>query len=181
MGIKVRKIALEAGQKIYEGSPCKHCGLTEKYTSDYACVKCSNERGIDKLYDGSLDRYKTPEKDAVRLKKWRKNNPNKIKAQHERQKPNHKKYYQEHKIRWRELLLKRKYNITLEEYDNMLLNQHKKCAICEIKECLSGKNFAVDDCHETGKIRGLLCVKCNMGIGLLYNSILLNKALKYIE
>jgi len=59
---------------------------------------------------------------------------------------------------------KRAYGITVEDYETMLINQNKVCKICN-KPCKSGKSLAVDHCHETGKVRGLLCAKCNTNLG----------------
>lgn len=77
--------------------------------------------------------------------------------------------------------LKRDYGITLEEYGQLLKNQGYKCAICGSTEN-EGKNLAVDHCHDTNTIRGLLCNKCNRGIGLLRDSqeILLS-AVEYLR
>lgn len=67
--------------------------------------------------------------------------------------------------------LRRKYGISLLEYQQLLAAQGAKCAICERAEqsVRQGRSFrlAVDHCHTTGKIRGLLCANCNRGVGLL--------------
>lgn len=55
-------------------------------------------------------------------------------------------------------------------YDELNLSQDGKCAICD-KPCTVNSVLSVDHCHETGKIRGLLCNKCNTGIGLLGDNI----------
>jgi hypothetical protein len=62
---------------------------------------------------------------------------------------------------------KRQYGISLEQYDEMLENQGGGCAICgTTKPSERTKYFAVDHCHSTSKVRGLLCSKCNRGLGL---------------
>lgn len=82
--------------------------------------------------------------------------------------------------------LKRDYGITLDEYNSMLEKQNNKCAICETEEPIkvkSGRNrkLAVDHCHNSGKVRGLLCAHCNTGIGMLRESIeILDKAKEYL-
>jgi len=72
----------------------------------------------------------------------------------------------------RDYFLKHKFGINEQIYNEMLLKQNNVCAIC--KKSNSGdkrtKNFAVDHCHKTGIIRGLLCAACNKGIGLLEDS-----------
>lgn len=62
--------------------------------------------------------------------------------------------------------LRRKYGITVSEYNRLLALQEGKCAICKTDCPGKGKrHFHVDHDHLSGKVRGLLCVKCNMGLG----------------
>ena len=66
--------------------------------------------------------------------------------------------------------LKRQYGITPEEYDQMLESQQGCCAACKTDQPGNSKHdryFVVDHCHETGKVRGLLCHQCNTALGLL--------------
>jgi hypothetical protein len=63
----------------------------------------------------------------------------------------------------------RRYNITPEQYMLMHAAQAGKCAICKLPE-KDNKHLAVDHCHRTNRVRGLLCQKCNTGIGLLGES-----------
>jgi hypothetical protein len=74
--------------------------------------------------------------------------------------------------------LKKLYGITVEQYDSLLAEQKGCCAICGSTSSYSRnyKNtarakFSVDHCHATGKVRGLLCTKCNRALGLLNDSI----------
>lgn len=53
--------------------------------------------------------------------------------------------------------------ITLDEYEQMLCEQGGLCAICKAEP--NGTRLHIDHCHVTGKIRGLLCMKCNQGLG----------------
>jgi hypothetical protein len=55
------------------------------------------------------------------------------------------------------------YGLSLDDYDKMLAAQEYRCAICADG---GSRRLAVDHCHETAKVRGLLCDKCNMGLGL---------------
>lgn len=67
----------------------------------------------------------------------------------------------------------RKFNITPEEYELLLLKQGSVCAICKQPETALGsfdkkpKRLAVDHCHKTDVVRGLLCSRCNLAIGYL--------------
>ena len=77
----------------------------------------------------------------------------------------------------------RTYGITLSEYAEMLSQQDGVCAICGSSG--SGKDLdrlVVDHCHSTGKVRGLLCWPCNIGIGMFKdNEKLLNKVVSYLS
>jgi hypothetical protein len=64
--------------------------------------------------------------------------------------------------------LKQKYGITLEQYEAMFNEQKGVCYICK-SESLN-RRLSVDHCHKTGKIRRLLCDKCNMTLGLVNDS-----------
>ena len=71
----------------------------------------------------------------------------------------------------RDTYLKRKYNISLEDYNRMLEEQEHKCAICKGEGFLMNKchkmKLVVDHCHTNGNVRGLLCHNCNRALGLL--------------
>jgi hypothetical protein len=76
---------------------------------------------------------------------------------------------------------KKKYGITLEQYNELLVNQNNGCAICA-KPCATGNNLAVDHDHETGKVRALLCKNCNTAIGLLgEDTDRMTKAIEYLK
>ena len=82
--------------------------------------------------------------------------------------------------------LKKLYGVTLDWYKEQYAKQGGVCAICSKPETtvIHGKqvSLAVDHCHDTGKVRGLLCVPCNRGIGMLkHNRDLLQKAIAYLE
>jgi hypothetical protein len=67
--------------------------------------------------------------------------------------------------------LKKKYGISLEDYESLHKAQDGLCCICKKPESITTKKrisrLAVDHCHVTGKIRGLLCFKCNTSIALI--------------
>ena len=92
-----------------------------------------------------------------------------------------KKWRQDHPDDTRKADLKRNYGLTLEEYNQMFVNQNGLCLICGQTE-KSGKKLSVDHNHETGKVRGLLCNSCNIGIGVFNdNLLLLLKAIRYLQ
>lgn len=83
------------------------------------------------------------------------------------------------KRKWR---LRASYGLSVEEYDVMLLQQGGGCAICcrPPDDNYSGLLY-VDHDHDSGNVRGLLCQRCNFGIGLLGNNTdLLTKAAEYV-
>lgn len=76
--------------------------------------------------------------------------------------------------------LLREYGITPEQYDEMLAQQGGVCAICELP-CKTGKRLAVDHDHKSGRVRGLLCMNCNRGIGHFQDDARLTaRATKYL-
>lgn len=78
--------------------------------------------------------------------------------------------------------LMRKYGITLEQRDQMHSDQDGKCLICERDFDDTGFPAHVDHCHDTGKIRGLLCKFCNTGLGQFQDNIeWLEAAIKYLK
>jgi hypothetical protein len=77
--------------------------------------------------------------------------------------------------------LKRTYGISMNDYNRMYVEQDRKCLLCK-NPCSSGRNLSVDHCHKTGKVRGLLCINCNQGLGKFKDNIeLMKSAILYIE
>ena len=67
----------------------------------------------------------------------------------------------------RDWCYRKKYGITLKQYNEILTKQNGVCLLCGNKTAYKnkGRNLFVDHDHETGKIRGLLCSRCNTVIG----------------
>lgn len=92
--------------------------------------------------------------------------------------------YQQRNREWE---LKKNFGITESDYNELLIDQDGKCKICNQPERVKLKNgnvkrLAVDHCHDTGKIRGLLCYACNIAIGLFnHESSRLRVAAFYCE
>jgi len=86
----------------------------------------------------------------------------------------------------REAALRHYYGITVEDYDRMLAAQGGKCALCQKATGHFYRNkpgrLGVDHCHETKKIRGLLCNNCNRGLGHFKdNPASLERAITYLR
>lgn len=97
---------------------------------------------------------------AEKQKEWRQANPRRSKDHH----------------------LKGVYGMPLGSYDTMLAAQNGKCALCAEAEKSSRGDLHVDHCHETGRVRGLLCHHCNIGIGNFKHDVrLLEAAIAYLN
>lgn len=115
------------------------------------------------------------EKFAARDKAWREANP-------ERAKENRRRSYlknKEQNLAYSTMYnRKRRYGVTDEEYQTLLIKQNGVCAICS-KTCT--RQLALDHDHDTGKVRGLLCNSCNRGLGYFKDSqVLLGNARDYL-
>ena len=104
------------------------------------------------------------------------------KAQRRRDKQRHLDYYHANKKRQKDRTLLRKYGITLDEYNQMMVYQSDRCATC-LTDDKGGKQYwLVDHDHATGKVRGLLCTRCNSMLGqALDDPDTLRAAASYLE
>lgn len=150
------------------------------------CTKCNLNKSLDNFYknknskDGlqnqckvcsnaaSVAWYKANvEIERAKKKSWRQRNPDKAKFQYRRDNL-------------------KNYGLTINEWNLLFEKQKGLCAICNLPETvlLKGKvkRLAIDHCHKTGKVRGLLCAKCNKSIGLLNEDLrLLESAAQYLK
>ncbi len=120
-----------------------------------------------------------------RQRRWREAHPEKVKVYNQRHgRLKSKSRAQADSKRWYEKnRLRVTYGITNEERDALLAAQGFCCAICG-RDRPNGRHgkWNVDHCHDTGKVRGLLCHSCNVAIGLLQDSPkALRSAAEYIE
>lgn len=77
--------------------------------------------------------------------------------------------------------IRKDYGLSKEDYLNLVNEQENKCKLC-FAYIENHFNMHIDHCHTTGRVRGLLCGKCNQGIGLLnHNPKLLGAAADYCE
>ncbi len=76
----------------------------------------------------------------------------------------------------------KKFGITEKDLHRMMQQQMERCAICGVHSNLVHDGLAIDHCHESNKVRGLLCANCNRGLGLFKDNIYhLQKAIFYLE
>lgn len=177
---------------------CSKCGGNKPLNSDFFhknshsktgfrsdCKDCSNN--IARKWREN-NRHKALES----TKKWREKNRDFWKNNYQKNKnmidKQHKEYYDKKKVDVplynRKRHLKLKFNITIKEYNKLLLKQNGRCLICGKKELedSSIKYFIIDHNHKTGDIRGLLCRKCNSFLGFVNdNPLILARAIKYLR
>ena len=180
-----REEAIEKGEKTYTGSTvCKKCGSCEKYVSTWSCAPCAIKSGLEKLNNEELMKpYRTKEKKKKCIDSWRKENPEKYQEQYKNDITKQKciEYYRTNKDSVKNTYLQTNYGITLEEYNLLSEEQSKKCKICN-QNCPTGKSLAVDHNHKTGKVRGLLCKNCNIGLGMFFDNLdFLESAVLYLK
>jgi len=115
-----------------------------------------------------------PERNRSRSRKWGEENK-------EINRKRSREWYYNNTDKKRARDLRIKFGITPEIYKTMLADQNGVCAICS-NACKSGKLLAVDHDHNNGRVRGLLCMECNTGLGKFLDSAeLLRKSAEYLE
>ena len=111
-------------------------------------------------------------------KEWRQLNIAKISAYEKIYRDKNKERRRANK---RVFILKSKYNLSPEEYDNLIITQNNCCKICG-NEFTSDNPPNIDHCHTNLSIRGVLCRTCNMGLGMFKdNPEFLRKAIEYVN
>ena len=133
------------------------------------CTKCGEEKQLSEFYNRKGGKHGKSSHCITCASSIREENKDKNNARF-------RMFYQEH---GRSKLLFKKYGITLADYDSMCKLQNGQCKICK-KEV----NLVVDHCHQTGKVRGLLCAVCNLALGQLeyfLNSNALDNAVSYLK
>lgn len=143
------------------------------------CTLCEEEKPFSEFYmRGTNPQSHCKSCGVVRIRDWRAKNPEKVRKWNRR-------WTEENRTTERNRVdhLQHKYGLTLEQYDAMLASQNGACKICNsfTPGGTSGR-FHVDHDHTTGKIRGLLCHHCNIGLGHFKDDIsTLAKAIAYLQ
>ncbi len=128
------------------------------------CPKCNNDKSIDNFYKAK------ERKDGLRAIC----KPCCSKTYNESYHRNKDGWVKRNKYQIRTANIKKRFNITRNEYDEIISNP---CMICGGKE-----DIVLDHSHETGLIRGPLCRNCNTGLGLFTdNEGKLNNAIQYLR
>ena len=186
--IKTYTLLSEYNKKYYAEDADKKREYNKKYRAEnvdkrreydkkYYAENVDKRREYNKKYyaENADKRAENADKKREYDKKYRAENVDKVRE-------SSKKYYAENIDKFRARSLQNRYGIGHEEYLELFEKQDGKCKICETTSNRKLKHFAVDHCHDTGDVRGLLCSNCNTAIGLLKdNPDLLRTAAKYIE
>lgn len=70
------------------------------------------------------------------------------------------------------------YGLTLDQFHAMYERQDFSCAICGKEDV----KLVIDHCHGSGRVRGLLCTRCNVGLGIFGESVeSINRSIAYLE
>ena len=145
----------------------------EKLNEKKKQYRLENKESIKKY----KEQYRLENKERIsdRQKQYHLQNREKLKEKR-------KQYRLENRDKIKHNQLKRKYNITLDDYEKTLQDQNGSCAICFVKvEEQKNNVLVVDHNHLTGEVRGLLCSNCNSAIGLLKErQEVIQNALKYL-
>jgi hypothetical protein len=152
-----------------------------------SCDQWKNEEefGVNNSTKSGLASY-CKECERARVREYKKSHPEVIKAQRKRYNNKNQSTRAEYRLNNKDIIknnaLQRSFGITMQEYLNMYMAQNGKCAICNQEAPDPGRSLGVDHDHTTNKIRGLLCMSCNMGLGNYKDDIqLLKNAIVYLE
>ena len=146
---------------------CVEC--SKIHSKKYAAINSEKARSVTAKW-----RAENPERAKNSTSAWRAKNKDKIKIANEKRymsDPEKVKnasalYRANNPAKTKNTDLKKKYGITLEKYEELFSIQNGLCEICGTAVAGgNGKAFSVDHDHATGKIRGLLCHHCNLGLG----------------
>lgn len=115
------------------------------------------QRILDGLTNSQRYSRRNPEKRRATYLKWRAKNAARLKEQR-------KTEYQQNPEAFFFSNISRKYGVSRAQYEEMLANQDGRCAICgrSFAEINQQRRPGVDHCHVTGKVRGILCSRCNV-------------------
>lgn len=175
--VKEHRKAYRAGRKAED----------REYNKKWRQENLEYAKNRDKEY-----RLKNPDKGAKRQATYRAKHRERLRLESKenylKRKPYFKSWQEKNKVkeskRLRESHLKRKYDLTLEQYNSMKAKQKDCCAICytHISKLNPKFGLVVDHDHETGMVRGLLCHTCNIGLARFDDDMdILQNAIDYLN
>lgn len=120
--------------------------------------------------------YKDNREECIKYaKEYRENHPKKVKKVKEQ----YRKTEKGKEIR-RKARVEYKYGLSHKDWEGLWYAQDGRCAICD-KFFTKMRDICVDHNHETGKVRGLLCSQCNIGLGYVEDSEFRAEAIEYLN
>ncbi len=159
---------------------CKKCGAVKPMSDFHRDAAANdgrrNECKVCNLAAQTAKRRANPQANRDRVRQWQRANPEKVAARRAAYVASGWR-----SISNRKSHLKRRFGLTLEQYDEMLRSQGGGCALCG-RAPREGKALHVDHDHETGRVRGLLCFTCNNALGDFEDDpVRLREAARYVE
>lgn len=145
------------------------------------CVTCKKKKPLTDFYrkknrrDGRRSDCKACGKRSVQ--KWERENPTKVRR------TNNKSVQKHREGKFNTNTWKcRGIDFTQEKYETRLKKQAGVCAICKRPNPSKKKRFALDHNHDTGQVRGVVCDRCNLIVGIIEKDPTIIKAsLQYLE
>jgi hypothetical protein len=133
------------------------------------CKVCHNAADMKSYFSNRPERI-------AKVAQWKRSNRDRVNASTQRRR---RERGEELRLKEREGHLRRKYGLRLSHFEMLLIAQLGMCAICRKP---AGRDLHVDHDHSTNQVRGLLCGKCNKGIGLFDDQPeLLRAAQSYLQ
>ena len=166
---------------MFPSKACTKCGIVKPLGEFYAmsgmrdghrndCIECNKA--------AKRERYRrNPDREIEKARGWARDNPDRYRAYQAeyRDRP-------ERKRAMRDLYYRRTYGISADEADAILEAQDHRCAICMKPAPARLASMHLDHDHDTGAVRGFLCLDCNQALGKLRDSPdLLLRALVYLR
>lgn len=171
---------------IVTAKPCNRCGHPERAKGQTFCIQCvrqSHQESRDRLSNTACPSCGLNRPDGIcrpcrnaKTAQWKKDNPVRHRQLIEAQSARARGLWQQHRGL-------RKYGLTLDDYDSLLISQGGTCATCPTRpeENPRGRLF-VDHDHTTGVVRGLLCSRCNLALGYVKDDVnILRSLINYLQ
>lgn len=159
---------------------CSTCNISKPLTEFHK--KKGTKDGFHNQCKDCRKQYQQSNRNKINATKreWAKNNKGKVAEYNRKSRLKNPLAYKDYQKRYC-------YSITEKEFQEMLKSQDNKCKICNNLFTTSSKTNKVyvphiDHCHATGKVRGLLCSKCNQALGLFKDDInTIYNSIKYLQ
>lgn len=159
---------------------CNKCGEVKALDDFYGATGAKDGRRGECIACAKVIRrswYEANRADSIaNVKRWQQENAERLNA--------YRREYNarpDRKRKMRDAYYRRSFGITADEFDEMLAQQGGHCAICS-RTPDQVASMHVDHCHETGRIRGILCINCNQGLGQFFDDAeTLERAAAYLR